>query len=289
MSTVHLLVSPEARRASTAVSAAAVMTAIRSAGSEPADITADGADESAAAVHAAVAAGAERVVVVGGDGLVHLALQAVAGTGTVLGIVPVGTGNDFARALGLDKPESIEAATRRALGPAATLDAISTDHGWVASVATAGFSGDVNSRANRLRWPRGPKRYTVATLLEIPRLRRRTVRLIVGDQAHDLDIAMLAVANTAWFGGGMEICPSADPTDGLLDVTVVSAIGRISLLRFFPRVFSGDHLDHPAVSIHRGPTIRLESDGLDVWGDGEPLGSGSITFTAVPGALHLAR
>ena len=102
-------------------------------------------------------------------------------------------------------------------------------------------------------------------------------------------MALLAVANTAWFGGGMQICPEARADDGLLDVTVVRSIGRVALLRYFPMVFSGSHISHPKTSTYRGRTISIEGDDyLDVWGDGEDLGPGPITFTATPGALNLA-
>jgi len=288
VSTIHLLMGPDAGRGRADGAAATVDQTVRGEGHEPVDITGADAPESARAVREAVARGAERVIVVGGDGMVHLALQAVAGSNTVLGVVPVGTGNDFARAFDVDTKAPVDEATRRALGPAKTIDAIHSDRGWVASVATAGFSGDVNKRANGLRWPKGPKRYTVATLIEIPRMRSREIRLVVDGQAHDLDVALLAVANTAWFGGGMQICPDARPDDGQLDVTVVRKIGRVALLRYFPMVFSGSHLSHPKTSTYRGRTISIECDALDVWGDGEELGSGSITFTATPGAFNLA-
>jgi diacylglycerol kinase (ATP) len=288
VSTVHLLIGPDAGRGRAEGVAAKVEETIRAAGHDPIDITGSTAALSRRAAEEVVERGTERMIVVGGDGMVHLALQAVAESDTVLGVVPVGTGNDFARAFGVPATAPVDEATRRALDAPRIIDAIQSDRGWVASVATAGFSGDVNVRANALRWPKGPKRYTVATLLEIPRLRSRHVRLIVDGQAHDLDIALLAVANTAWFGGGMHICPDARADDGQLDVTVVRSIGRVALLRYFPMVFSGSHLDHPKTSTYRGRTVSIECDELDFWGDGETLGAGPITFTAAAGAIRLA-
>ena len=287
MRTVHLLISPEAGRGRAAGARDAVLETIRAAGHSPADLTGDTAAASSAAARAAVADGAERLVVVGGDGLVHLALQTVAATDTVLGIVPVGTGNDFARGLGL--PDDPVEATRVALGEPRAIDAIRSDAGWVASVATAGFSGDVNGRANRLRFPRGPSRYTVATLLELPTLRIRPVTITVDGTTHEFDAALLAVANTGWFGGGMQISPDADPDDGRLDVTVVGDVGRIELLRFFRLVFDGRHMTHPKVHGLRGREIRIEADDLMLWGDGETLGRTPSRLEAVPGALRLAH
>jgi len=284
---VPILVSPDAGRGEARSSLAGVFDTVRRAGLEPRDITGASAAGSLAAAQHEVAEGAERLLVVGGDGLVNLALQAVATTPTILGVVPVGTGNDFVRGIDGFESETV-LATERALGPGRDLDAIRTNHGWVASVATAGFSGDVNARANSLRWPRGPKRYSVATVLQLPRLQTRDITLTVDGHRHQLRSALIAIANTAWFGGGMEICPGADPADSILEVTVVADVGRLEMLRFFDRVFKGTHLGHAKVTTLRGREILIECEQLDLWGDGELLGSAPVQLTAVPGALRLA-
>ena len=288
MSTVHLLLSPEAGRGRAVAARDAVFATIREAGHTPVDLTGSDAGASARATRSAVAEGAERLVVVGGDGLVHLAVQALAGTSTALGIVPVGTGNDFARGLDTIPDDPVE-ATRVALGEPRPMDAIRSDDGWVASVATAGFSGDVNNRANRLRFPRGPSRYSVATMLELPTLRATPVRLIVDGVVHEFDAALLAVANTGWFGGGMQIAPDARPDDGMLELTVVADVGRLELLRFFRLVFSGRHMMHPKVHGLRGRRVILDAEDLDLWGDGESIGSSPASLEAVDGALMVAR
>ncbi len=287
MSTVHLLVSPDAGRGAAAAAGGDVRAALAAEGVEVVDITGRDAAASEEAARSAVAAGAGRLVVVGGDGLAHLAVQAVAGSDTVLGVVPVGTGNDFAGALGLPS-DPVEAA-RMAVGDAHPLDAIRVGERWVASVATAGFSVDVNERANRMRFPRGPSRYTVATLLQLPALRARGVTLTVDDVPHEVDLTLLAVANTSDFGGGMKICPTADPGDGLLDITVVERLGRIELLRFFRLVFDGRHLDHPKVTTLRGRRVTVDGDDLAIWGDGEPVTTAAATLEAIPAALKIAR
>lgn len=284
---VHLLVAPEAGRGRAATSLDTVRATIREEGYELVDLTAATVEASRRAASEAVTAGAERLVVVGGDGMVHTALPAVAGTDTVLGVVPVGTGNDFVRGFGAITDDAA-AATRVALGPARPVDAIRVGDRWVASVATAGFSGDVNARANRLRFPTGSSRYTVATMLELPALQARQVCLTVDGVAHECRSVLFAVANTGWFGGGMHIAPDARADDGLLDITVVGAIGRLELLRFFRLVFSGRHLSHPAVHTLRGRSVTITGDELDLWGDGEPVGSTPATLEVVPGALRVA-
>jgi len=284
---VPILVSPDAGRGAATSAMGMVITSMEARGFEPDNITGTNTTESLAAAHTEVSSGSERLVVVGGDGLVNLGLQAVAGSSTILGVVPVGTGNDFVR--GIDGFQTkIEASVEQALGNATNLDAIHTSHGWIASVATGGFSGDVNSRANNLRWPRGPRRYSVATMLELPRMQTRHLDLSIDGEVHKLKAALLAVGNTAWFGGGMEICPGADPSDGMLEVTVVEDVGRVEMLRFFSRVFKGTHLDHGKVSSFRGRKIGIDCPGLELWGDGELLGAAPVVLEARPGALRLA-
>ena len=285
--TVHLLVSPDAGRGKAANALTAIRATLASEGVDVVDISGTTAADSLEAACQIVDQGAERIVTVGGDGLIHLALQAVAETQTVLGVIPVGTGNDFARALGL--PTDPAEAVHSALGSALPTDALQIGEHWVASVATAGFSGDVNERANGMRLPRGHSRYTIATLLELPRLKNRRVRLTIDDVVHEYDAAMLAFANTRDFGGGMQICPDADPGDGLVDITVVADIGRFELLRFFRLVFDGRHLAHPKVHSHRGSEVTIECENLAFWGDGEPLGAAPLKCRAVSGAIRLAR
>lgn len=289
MSDVHVLISPDAGRGRTAGTGADVVDRLRAHGAHVIDVSGADAGVSQRNAREAVAAGAERLVVVGGDGIVHLGLQAVAGTETVLGVVPVGTGNDFARGLDWIPDDPLEAATV-ALHDPVPLDALRCGDHWTASVATAGFSGDVNGRANGLSHPKGPSRYTVATILELPRLRARPVRLDIDGESVTHAAAMLAVANTAWFGGGMHIAPDADPTDGHLDITVVADVGRLELLRFFNRVFKGTHMSHPKVHGYRGRSVRITADEpLALWGDGEYVGPTPCTIESVPGALRIAR
>lgn len=249
--------------------------------------TADISD-SAAAGSPALAEGAERLVAVGGDGTVRLALQAIADTPTVLGIVPAGTGNDFARAFGLRPGADLTAAVARALGPPRAVDAIRTPRGWVATAVTGGFSGDVNRRASAMRFPSGRGRYTAATLTTLPRLRTRPVAVTADGRRRSFDAAFIVVANTAFFGGGMAICPEADPGDGLLDVLVVGAVGRVELLRLFPKVFKGTHVTHRKVSQFRGRVVEIDGDELALWGDGDPLAPAPLRLEAMPGTVRLA-
>lgn len=284
--TVHVLGNPAARGGTGDVETVVDQLRSRGLDAELLEATSAAAAEGAAAE--AVAAGAERIVAVGGDGLVRIALQAVAETDVVLGLVPQGTGNDFARALGL-LGGSLDDRVSSALDPGVPVDAMRTNHGWVASVATMGFAGDVTARANGLRWPRGAQRYTVATLLQLPRLRTVTATVEIDGVVHDAPTTMMSIGNTSYFGGGMKTCPGVTPTDGRLEVVVIGDVGRGTFLRVFPTVFSGRHVRHRDVTVHSCTSVTIASDDdVLMWADGDELGPLPVTCEAVPGAVRVA-
>lgn len=286
MTTVHLLTNPAARAGAAAAEVDGIRQLLVEQGATIVELTGDDAPASAALVQHAVDEGAERLVVCGGDGLLHLAIQAAAQTPTVVGICPMGTGNDFARGVGMEAEG--EQAVAGALGPPTPIDLMRIGDRWGASVATAGFSVAVNQRANSMRLPRGPKRYTLATLLELRRMRPTAYEISVDGEEHELLAAVVTIANTSDFGAGMRITPAARPDDGLLDITIVGDVGRLELLRWFRKVFDGSHLDHPMVTTMRGRAITLAAVDTDIWADGEPVAATPVTVEAVPGALLLA-
>ena len=241
------------------------------------------ADRELAAI---VANGANRLIVVGGDGAVHQAVQHVAETGCVLGIVPAGTGNDFAAALGL--PTDIEAAFGAALGHARNVDAVRVGSKWAATVVTLGFSVAVNERAETMAFPRGPSRYTVATVRELPRLKANNLEITVDGKELDVLASIVAIANTTMFGGGMKIAPDADHNDGLLDVVIISDVKRLTLLRMLRAVVIGTHVDHQAVTVVRGHEVQVRGDHARVRADGELLCEVPFDAVAVKDALLIA-
>jgi len=237
----------------------------------------------------------DALVVVGGDGMVHLAAGLLAGTGVPLGVVPSGTGNDFARGLGipLGEPQQALDVLLEALGrPARTIDAglIRFDGAaperWFAGVLSAGFDSAVNERANALRWPRGRQRYNVAILIELLRLRPRRYALVVDGQPRSVEALLISVANNTSFGGGMLITPKALLDDGLLDLFIVAPMSRLSFLRIFPRVFAGTHVGDRHVSIERVHRVRLEADAVG-YADGERVGPLPLDVRVEPGALRV--
>jgi diacylglycerol kinase (ATP) len=292
---IAVLANPAAGRGRLARLLPDVLARLGGAGADVRLLEAPDAARAEDACRAAVAEGAAAVVAVGGDGTVHTALQAVAGTRVPLGIVPAGTGNDFAAAVGLtgqplacaDAVAAALAAGRTRRVDLADMRAADGRRRWYGAVLAAGFDAIVNERANAMRFPRGPRRYDVAILAELARLGPRRYTLRLDGVVHTVDALLVAVGNTASYGGGMRICPAADPTDGLLDVVIVGAVGRLTLMRIKPQVYRGTHVEHPMVTSLRARTVELDSDGIIGYADGERGFPLPVTVTCVPGALTL--
>jgi len=287
---VAVLVSPMAGRGRVRGLTDDVLTAFRSAGLTPRLLPATTGAEAERQAAEAVAAGAGAVVAVGGDGTVHAAVQAVAGTPAALAVVPAGTGNDLVRALGI--PTDVAGAARAAAedlasGVSRTIDAGRTGDRWWATVLCCGFDSAVSDRANRLRWPKGRRRYDVAVLAELARLKPVELTMVLDGETQTVPVTLVAVGNTPWYGGGMKVCPAADPTDGLFDVTVVGPTTRLQLMRTKPLLTDGTHVEHPMVTVYRAARVELSSPGVTTYADGEPVAPLPAVTECVPAALTL--
>ena len=242
---------------------------------------------------AAVLEGAvDRLVVVGGDGMVNLAVHALAGTGVPLVIVPAGTGNDTAAALGVPLGDPGRALDLMLTGATHTVDAarVSSPGGeerWFVGVLAAGFDAVVNERANSMAWPRGSAKYTLAALRELPVFRPIPFHVVIDGIRHVERAMLVAVANTTSYGGGMKVVPTAVLDDGELDVLVLGEVSTATFLRVFPKVFSGRHVTHPAVRIVRARRVELEAPGIVAYADGERIGPLPRTIEVVPAAMRI--
>lgn len=242
--------------------------------------------------------GADALVVVGGDGMVHLGVNRVAETGIPLAIVPSGTGNDTARLLGIPH-EDPAAATDHLLkaleGEARPFDlgrarwvtrGGGTETRWFAGAISAGFDALVNERANKMRRPKGASRYTIALVRELAKLKPLHYRVTLDDQTIEGDYLLVCASNGVSIGGGMKVTPNALQDDALFDVLLVTPLSRIGFLRIFPRVFRGEHLSDPHVTILRGRRIRIEAPVV-AYADGERLAPLPMDAEIVPGALRV--
>ncbi|QNO36926.1 YegS/Rv2252/BmrU family lipid kinase [Protaetiibacter sp. SSC-01] len=278
----------------------AVVQTLRAMGHEVTSLTEPDFESLLSSARAAVRAKPDALVVVGGDGMVNLGANVVAGTRVPLAIVPAGTGNDMARGLGLPIGDT-EAAIRRVgealQGEPRVIDAMRvrwTDadgavfERWAAGSLSAGFDAIVNERANNMRHPKGPSRYILALLAELAGLKPLRYRVTLDGELVELDALLVAVGNNVSLGGGMRITPDALLDDGLLDVMLVKPLGRIAFMRIFPRVFKGTHTTDPRVVLRRARRIRIEVDApLVAYADGERMGPLPVELEVVPGALRV--
>lgn len=245
------------------------------------------ADEALDLARTAVGDGVETLVVVGGDGIVHLAVQALAHSGTPLGVIPAGTGNDAARYLGVPRDDPLAAADVVIAGRRRTVDLARTGATWFLCVLSAGFDAVVNERANRMTWPRGQMRYNLATVAELRTFRPIDYTLELDGTSRRIQAMLVAVGNGPSFGGGLRICEGADLTDGLLDVVFFHPLSRPDLVRTYPKLFTGTHRSHPAYEHHRVREVTVAAAGITAYADGERLGPLPLTVTSHPAALDV--
>ena len=213
----------------------------------------------------------EGVIAVGGDGLMHIALQLVVPSQIPFTIIPAGTGNDFVRTLGWDL-EAIDKQLNQVITTApSAIDLGLVDGEWFGAILSTGFDSVVNEKANTMTWPKGPMKYNAAIAIELPRFKPRHYEITLDDRTISTEAMLIAVANGRSYGAGMLVCPNANISDGLFDVMVLHPISKFEFMKVFPQVFAGTHISHPAVEIVRSKNVRIESKAV-AYSDGERIG-----------------
>lgn len=292
MGHIALLSNPSAGKGRGGEATDAAVSHLRSRGSE---VRVYAGDSASATVELAARALDDRpdvLVVVGGDGTLSGILDAVCAASVPVALVAAGTGNDLARALGLPRHDPAAAAELALTGAGRVIDVGEVTTGdrtaRFLTVAALGFDAKVSDRTNRLRWPHGALRYYLALIIELARLAplRFTVAVDGEDPSTTLG-TLVAVGNTASYGGGMPVCAGAAPDDGMLDLVQVAQLGRLRLLRLFPLLLSGRHLSRPEVRHRRARTVTVSAPGLVVYADGERLGEDECTISLRPGELTI--
>lgn len=243
-----------------------------------------------------------RVIVVGGDGSVSQLLPSLVAGGHVLGVVPLGSGNDTAHALGVGRM-----GWRAALDHALQARPLPVDlgevrwtnargfeqHGLFISSLCAGFDAAVTQHALGLpRWLKGKPRYLGATLLELLALRQFDLRTVVDGRAvHAGPVLLASTLNTPTYGAGMPIAPGAQTDDGRLDLLLADGMGLARVLNLLPRMLAGRHLGQHGVLHQRFERLALKADApVPLAADGEFLGEAvDIQVSVRPGALMAAR
>ncbi len=219
------------------------------------------------------------VVSVGGDGMLSSLAGAVSTAGGTLAVLPAGRGNDFARMLGL--PESpAEQATLLLEADVRQVDLIScvlpgTPERRVAGSVYSGVDARASEIVDRVRWMPRRLQYPYAAVRSLATYRPARYQVTVDGASRDYLAANVVVANSAFYGKGMKIAPDAAIDDGLLDVVVIEAAGKLDLIRSLPKVYDGRHVDLPEVTVLRGRRVEVRATArtpVPVGGDGEPLG-----------------
>ena len=284
---IALLINPAARRGRAGRVARDFATSVRQAGLTVRELVGGGSVQSAELAATAVREGCGALVACGGDGTVHVALQAVAGSQVPLGVVAAGAGNDFARAIGLPVDNPAPAAAVVLDGVTRAVDLGRVGERWFGTVLAAGFDSLVADRMNTMRWPSGRARYPVAIAATLARFRPLPFVIEVDGARRELEAMLVAVGNGPSYGGGMRVCPGAAVDDGLFDVTVVRRLSRPRFLRLFPSVYSGEHVRYPEVETFRCSAVALSCPGVAGYGDGEFVSELPLTCEVVPGALQV--
>ena len=234
------------------------------------------------------AASEPRLAVMGGDGTIGEVVDAIVGSDTELAVLPTGTGNDVARSLGIplrDLDAGLEIART---GAVRAIDVGRERDRHFISVLGIGFPAVVAAEANGITWIKGSPAFFVAVYKALHRMRPVPLVIELEDRTLELDAVAVLVQNTPYTGGGLHMAPGAELDDGILDVVVVDAIGRLELMVHFPKAYRGRHLEHPGFSLHRSRTVRIRSaTPLPKMFDGDLFGATPLEADVVPGGVRV--
>jgi diacylglycerol kinase (ATP) len=284
---IALLTNPTAGKGRGLRTAAIALPRLRDAGFRVRSLAGRDADEALDLARQCVADGVESLVVCGGDGMVHVAIQALVGTGCSLGVIPAGTGNDVARYLGVPRDDPRRAADVVVGSKVRTIDVARVGATYFVTVLAAGFDALVNERANAMRWPRGQMRYNLATLAELRVFEPLPYTLELDGAVRRLDAMLVAVGNGPSFGGGLRITEGAEIDDGWLDVVVIKPMSKVELVKTYPKLYTGRHVTHPQYEHHRVRRVTVAAPGVVGYADGERLAALPLTVDVVPHALRV--
>jgi diacylglycerol kinase (ATP) len=227
---------------------------------------------------------ATKLLSIGGDGLFHLLLQLAIEFKVPLAITPGGTGNDFYRALGWFDHDLTDYLEHLNSAAPCLVDVGVVDGEYFGAVLSSGFDSEVNERANRMKWPKGPAKYNVAIALEFPKFKAIEFKIFADEKELEVEAMLIAIGNGKSYGGGMRVCPDSDLHDGLFDVMILHPVSKLEFIKVFPTVYKGTHIEHPQVEVFRANQIRIESSAV-AYADGERIGQLPVQVESLPQSL----
>jgi YegS/Rv2252/BmrU family lipid kinase len=244
--------------------------------------------EHARELASAAAAGGETAVAFGGDGLIGAVADALRNTDGVLGVLPGGRGNDFARALGipLDPNAACEVL---ASGTIRKIDLGLAAARTFIGIASCGFDSEANRVANETRLVRGNLVYAYGALRALLSWRPASFEVTIdGEAPRRVTGYTVAAANSKAYGGGMLLAPDASLEDGMLDVVIVAEVPKLRFLRLLPTVFKGTHVRQPNVQVLRAPAVSISADRpFTMFADGDPIAELPVTVRVLPSAIQV--
>lgn len=293
--TLALVTNPHAGHGASQIASARASRVFADRGIDVIALQGANPDDARKLIREVIAAGRiDALAVCGGDGMINLALQEQAQTGIPLGIIPAGTGNDHGREYNLPRVNSRDAAHVIADGFWTTTDLgritnAAGEQRWFGTIMCAGFDSIVSDRVNQMTWPHGRNRYNLAIVREFLAFHSLPFRITLDDDRVLEDpITLAAFGNTRSYGGGMKICPSADHSDGLMDITVIGKAGRIKAALAFKSVFDGTVEKIGEVRTYRAKKAYVEYIGsprqMNAYADGDLMFPMPVTVEIVPGA-----
>lgn len=245
------------------------------------------AGEATALAARAAEDGAEIVAAAGGDGTLSDVLNGTVGTSAQLALLPLGTGNDFARTVGLygNLRLAVDALFR---GVPKSIDIGRVHNRYFLNVAGCGFDAVVAEQANRgPKWLTGAPAYVAAILGALASFRPTDLRLTLDGKTRTVRAMLCSIANARTYGGGMQIAPNAQLDDGLFDLCLLSECSKLEFLLAFPQVFRGTHTSHPKITMLHARTVKIESEQpVPLLVDGEVIGTTPAEFTICYNAIR---
>ena len=226
----------------------------------------------------------ERLIAIGGDGLLHFMIQVAVDFSIPLVPIPAGTGNDFVRCLGWNVDRPLEPLWESLQTQPKPIDLGSVDGELFGAIASTGFDSLVNERANSMSWPKGPSKYNVAMALELPKFKPLNYKIEIDGRLLEREAMLIAAGNGSSYGGGMKVCPDADLNDGLLDLMILNPVSKREFIRIFPSVYEGKHVEHPKVEVIRAKEINIEAAAI-CYADGERIGPMPARINSIKDAL----
>ncbi|MFQ5925923.1 MAG: diacylglycerol/lipid kinase family protein [Terriglobia bacterium] len=238
----------------------------------------------------AARAGYDCVIAAGGDGTAHAALNGLVGSPTALGVLPLGKGNDFARALGMPLDPFAAAHALTAVSPS-PVDVVRVASSFYACVASVGVDALANRYANRFASPlSGHWHYLLGILPALVVWKPIEVEVVADTGEFRGPVSLVAVANAPSYGGGLRIAPNAQLDDGSVNVCLIEAVSKRELLETYPLLFSGQHLRRPFVRSFRAREVSLRAPaGAELYGDGEFLARLPVTLRVEAAQLKVLR